>query len=190
VENEYRSFQQHCATAHATNSPVAVLSNIFGDQIVSGTLWPSSSLNMNHCEYYLWGGLKETRIRTIHTHTHTHTHTNTHTHTHKHTHKHTRTKARTNKHPQTGRMITDTAVWAASRQEISLPGVNMQATSKSCSHTRRLLQYRLLEWVVCGVSTFGWAFRRRHPSTYFLAVKLSYYLRIKCQDPRIYIVAW
>jgi len=36
VENEHRSFQQHCTTAHA-----AVLSNVFGDQIVSRKLWPT-----------------------------------------------------------------------------------------------------------------------------------------------------
>ena len=154
---------------------MAVLSNIFGDQTVSRSLWPASSLNMNVCEYYLWGGLKEKRLRTIRTHTHTHTHKSTH--------------EQTSTHRINMKKITETAVWVASRQEgyisiTCLPGDNTQAISKSCSHTRRLLQYRLLTWFVCGVFTFGWAFCRRYPSAYFLAVKLSYYLGTKYEDPQ------
>jgi hypothetical protein len=95
----------------------------------------------------------------------------THTHTHKSTHELTPT------HRINLKTVTETAMWAAFRQEGSilitcLPGVNMQAISKSCFQTRRLLQYRLLTWVVCGVSAFGWAFSRRHLSAYFSRSKV------------------
>jgi hypothetical protein len=126
--------------------------------------------------------MKETRIRTTPTHKHTHTHTHTSTH------------ERAPTYRINLKNITETAVWAAFRQEgyisiTCLPGVNMQAIYKSCSHTRRFLQYRLLTWVECGVFTFGWAFCRRHPSAYFLVVKLSHSLGTKYEDSRIYIVA-
>ena len=78
---------------------MAVLSNIFGDQIVSRKLWPASSLNMNHC---LPVGRFEGNAYKNNPHTQAQTHTHTHTHTHKHTHTHTHTKARTNKNPHTG----------------------------------------------------------------------------------------
>jgi len=73
---------------------------------------------MSHCEYYLWGGLKGTRIRTVHTHTHTQ----------KSTHEKTPT------HRMNLKKFTETAVWAASKQEgyisiACLAGVNIQAIS-------------------------------------------------------------
>ena len=60
---------------------MVVLCNVFGDQILRRTLWPASSHNLNHCVYYLWGCLQETRVRIIHTHTHTHTQGRANTHT-------------------------------------------------------------------------------------------------------------
>ena len=55
-------YQQDGATAHCTKHALKLLSNKFGDRIFSGRtdrIWPPRSLDLNPCDYYLWGRVKE-----------------------------------------------------------------------------------------------------------------------------------
>jgi hypothetical protein len=164
---------------------------------------------MNYSEYYLWGSLKETRIRKIHKRTHAH---NTRAHMH----------AQTPTHRMNLNKITGIAIRAASRQEgyfsitciircqyaghfqillsLSLSHTHTRTRTRAltCTHTHTHTHARTrtatLEIQIADVgyvwgSSFGWASCRRQPSAYFFAVTLSFNLGTKCEDPRIYIVA-
>jgi hypothetical protein len=39
---------------------VQALSNIFGDRIISSGVWPARSPNLNPCDFFFWGCLKDT----------------------------------------------------------------------------------------------------------------------------------
>jgi hypothetical protein len=52
---------QDNATAHTTNHSVNEINQVFGvsDCVVSRGLWPPQSPDLNPCDFYLWGKLKD-----------------------------------------------------------------------------------------------------------------------------------
>jgi hypothetical protein len=51
-------FQQDGATAHIAEQLTALLSDIFGDRVMSKDLWPPRSPDLSPPDYYLWGTAK------------------------------------------------------------------------------------------------------------------------------------
>jgi hypothetical protein len=58
-EKSYAHFVQDNATAHIANNSMVALDNVFGERIISPGLWPPQSPDLNSCDFYLWGTLKE-----------------------------------------------------------------------------------------------------------------------------------
>lgn len=52
-------FQQDGAPAHRTKQVQAWLKSKFGDRFVKSDLWPARSPDLNPCDYFLWGYLKD-----------------------------------------------------------------------------------------------------------------------------------
>jgi hypothetical protein len=44
---------------HIANNSVVALDEIFGERIISWGMWPPRSPDLNPCDFYLWGTLKE-----------------------------------------------------------------------------------------------------------------------------------
>jgi hypothetical protein len=58
-EKTYRYFMQDNATAHTANHSMNEINQVFGDRVVSRGLWPPQSPDLNPCDFYLWGKLKD-----------------------------------------------------------------------------------------------------------------------------------
>jgi hypothetical protein len=58
-ENTYGYFRQDGATAHTATYSINVLNEVFEDRLVSRGLWPARSPDLNPCDFYLWGNLKD-----------------------------------------------------------------------------------------------------------------------------------
>jgi inhibitor of nuclear factor kappa-B kinase subunit alpha len=52
-------FMQDSATAHTATYSIDVLSEVFEDRLISRRLWPARSPDLNPCDFYLWGNLKD-----------------------------------------------------------------------------------------------------------------------------------
>jgi inhibitor of nuclear factor kappa-B kinase subunit alpha len=52
-------FMQDGATAHTATYSINVLNEVFEDRLISCGLWPASSPDLNPCDFYLWGNLKD-----------------------------------------------------------------------------------------------------------------------------------
>jgi hypothetical protein len=50
---------QDNATAHTANNSMVALHEVFGERVISRGLWPPRSPDLNPCDFYLWGTLKE-----------------------------------------------------------------------------------------------------------------------------------
>lgn len=61
VEEEklHRHFMQDNATAHTANNSMDAIDEIFGERVISRRLWPARSPDLNPCDFYLWGMLKD-----------------------------------------------------------------------------------------------------------------------------------
>jgi hypothetical protein len=44
---------------NAARMSMQVLSDVFGDRIISGGIWPARSPDLNPCDFFFWGGLKD-----------------------------------------------------------------------------------------------------------------------------------
>jgi hypothetical protein len=58
-ERLYGWFQQTSATAHTTHMSMQALSNVFRDRIISSDIWPAHSPDLNPCDFFFWGCLKD-----------------------------------------------------------------------------------------------------------------------------------
>jgi hypothetical protein len=58
-EKSYGHFMQDNATAHTANNSMVALDEVFGERVISRGLWPPRSPDLNPCDFYLWGTLKE-----------------------------------------------------------------------------------------------------------------------------------
>jgi hypothetical protein len=52
-------FQQDSATAPTAHISMQALSDIFKDRIVGSGIWSAHSSNLNPCDFFLWGCLKD-----------------------------------------------------------------------------------------------------------------------------------
>jgi hypothetical protein len=52
-------FLQDNATAHTANYSMNEINQVFGDRVVSRGLWPPRCQDLNPCDFYLWGKLKD-----------------------------------------------------------------------------------------------------------------------------------
>jgi inhibitor of nuclear factor kappa-B kinase subunit alpha len=52
-------FMQDGATAHTTTYSINVLNEVFENRVISRGLWPARSPDLNPCDFYLWGNLKD-----------------------------------------------------------------------------------------------------------------------------------
>jgi inhibitor of nuclear factor kappa-B kinase subunit alpha len=50
---------QDGATAHTAIYSINVLNKVFEDRLISRGLWPARSPDLNPCDFYLWGNLKD-----------------------------------------------------------------------------------------------------------------------------------
>jgi hypothetical protein len=50
---------QDGATAHTATYAINVLNEVFEDRLISRGLWPARSSDLNPCDLYLWGNLKD-----------------------------------------------------------------------------------------------------------------------------------
>jgi hypothetical protein len=50
---------QDGATAHTAIYSIYVLNQVFEDRLISRELWPTRSPDLNPCDIYLWGNLKD-----------------------------------------------------------------------------------------------------------------------------------
>jgi inhibitor of nuclear factor kappa-B kinase subunit alpha len=50
---------QDGATAHTATYSINVLNEVFENRLVSRGLWPARSPDLNPCDFYLWGNLKD-----------------------------------------------------------------------------------------------------------------------------------
>jgi inhibitor of nuclear factor kappa-B kinase subunit alpha len=57
-ERLYGWFQQDSATAHTACMPMQGLSDVFGDRIISSDIWPAGTPDLNPCDFFFWGCLK------------------------------------------------------------------------------------------------------------------------------------
>jgi inhibitor of nuclear factor kappa-B kinase subunit alpha len=58
-EKTYGYFVQDGATAHTANCSIDVLNKVHEDRLISCTSWPARSPDLNPCDFYLWGYLKD-----------------------------------------------------------------------------------------------------------------------------------
>jgi hypothetical protein len=66
----YGYFMQDNTTAHTANHSMNEINQVFGDCVVSRGLWPPRSPDLNLCDFYLWGKLKD-KVYVNNPHTHT-----------------------------------------------------------------------------------------------------------------------
>jgi hypothetical protein len=52
-------FMQDGATAHTATYSINVLNEVFENRLISHRLWPARSPDLNPCDFYLWGNLKD-----------------------------------------------------------------------------------------------------------------------------------
>jgi inhibitor of nuclear factor kappa-B kinase subunit alpha len=52
-------FMQDGATSHTAMYSINVLNKVFEDRLISCRLWPARSPDLNPCDFYLWGNLKD-----------------------------------------------------------------------------------------------------------------------------------
>jgi hypothetical protein len=52
-------FQQDSATAHTARMSTQSLSDVFGDRIISSGIWAARSPDLNPCDFFFWGSLKD-----------------------------------------------------------------------------------------------------------------------------------
>jgi inhibitor of nuclear factor kappa-B kinase subunit alpha len=52
-------FMQDGATAHTPTYSINALSKVFEDRMIIRGLWPARSPDLNPCDFYLWGNLKD-----------------------------------------------------------------------------------------------------------------------------------
>jgi inhibitor of nuclear factor kappa-B kinase subunit alpha len=52
-------FMQDGATAHTATYSINVSNKVFEDRLISCGLWPARSPDLNPCNFYLWGNLKD-----------------------------------------------------------------------------------------------------------------------------------
>jgi inhibitor of nuclear factor kappa-B kinase subunit alpha len=57
-------FQQDSATPHTARDSIEELRQVFRDRIISRGLWPARSPDLNPCDFYLWGNLKQKVYKT------------------------------------------------------------------------------------------------------------------------------
>jgi hypothetical protein len=50
---------QDGATAHTAICSINVLNEVFEDRLISHGLWPARSPDLNPCDIYLWGNIKD-----------------------------------------------------------------------------------------------------------------------------------
>jgi inhibitor of nuclear factor kappa-B kinase subunit alpha len=50
---------QDGATAHTATYSMNVLNEVFENKLISRGLWPAKSPDLNPCDFYLWGNLKD-----------------------------------------------------------------------------------------------------------------------------------
>lgn len=60
---DYGFFQQDGTTVHTAWNSMTALWKMFGDQIISHSLWPAYSAILTPCLYYLWGSLKDSAYK-------------------------------------------------------------------------------------------------------------------------------
>jgi hypothetical protein len=60
-EEPYGFFQQDLATAHTARTRIFMqaLSYVFEDRIISSGIWPARSPDLNPCDFFFWGCLKD-----------------------------------------------------------------------------------------------------------------------------------
>jgi hypothetical protein len=46
-------------TSHTAKNSTVALDEVFGERVISRGLWPPRSPDLNSCDFYLWGTLKE-----------------------------------------------------------------------------------------------------------------------------------
>jgi hypothetical protein len=51
-------FQQDSATAHMAHISMALMHDVFGDQLISRDVWPQRSPDLNIPYFYLWEAMK------------------------------------------------------------------------------------------------------------------------------------
>jgi hypothetical protein len=59
---------QDGATAHTVTYSINVLNKVSEDRLISRRLWPARSPDLNACDFYLWGNLKD-KVYSNNTHT-------------------------------------------------------------------------------------------------------------------------
>jgi hypothetical protein len=52
-------FMQDGATAHTATYSINVLNEVFESRLISRGLWPARPTDLNPCDFYLWGNLKD-----------------------------------------------------------------------------------------------------------------------------------
>jgi inhibitor of nuclear factor kappa-B kinase subunit alpha len=50
---------QDGATAHTATYSINALNEVFENRLISHRLWPARSPDLNPCDFYLWGNLKD-----------------------------------------------------------------------------------------------------------------------------------
>jgi hypothetical protein len=55
----YGYFMQDGATAHTATYSINVLNEVFENRLISRRLWPARCPDLNPCDFYLWGNLKD-----------------------------------------------------------------------------------------------------------------------------------
>jgi hypothetical protein len=55
----YGWFQQDSATAHIAHMSMQAMSIVFGDRIISSGIWPACSPDLNPCDFFFGGCLKD-----------------------------------------------------------------------------------------------------------------------------------
>jgi inhibitor of nuclear factor kappa-B kinase subunit alpha len=58
-ERLYGRFQQDSVTAHTARISMQALSDVFRDRIISSGIWPACSPDLNPCDFFFWGCLKD-----------------------------------------------------------------------------------------------------------------------------------
>jgi hypothetical protein len=58
-ESLYDQFQQDSATAHTACMFTQDLFDVFGDRIISSDIWLARSPDLNPCDFFFWGCLKD-----------------------------------------------------------------------------------------------------------------------------------
>jgi inhibitor of nuclear factor kappa-B kinase subunit alpha len=58
-ENLHGWFQQDSATDHTVWLPMQAVSNLFRKRIISSGIWQAYSPEMNPCDFFFWGCLKD-----------------------------------------------------------------------------------------------------------------------------------